>query len=59
MKYCSFSNRTSNKITTPSLAFPMPTPKIDRDMLSLSFCRKFNSPKFSFEESFDVSKYSQ
>ncbi len=54
MKYCSFSNRTSD-IITPSLELPISTPGVDRDALPGVFCRKFNSPQLLFEEFFDVS----
>ncbi len=53
MKYCSFSNGTSDKITTPSLELSTSTPGVDRDTLPRAFCRKFNSEHISFEAFFD------
>ncbi len=37
MKYYSFSNRTSDKITKPSLELSTPTPEVDRVTLASSF----------------------
>ncbi len=54
MKYFSFSNKTSDKITTPSLELSTSTPGIDRDVLHRVFCRKFISELLLLEVFFDM-----
>ncbi len=58
MKFCSCSNRSSNKITIPSLELTTSILEVDGDMLPPSFfLRKFNSTQVPFEEFFVVNVF--